>query len=320
MRNPFQKPFVFALVAASVITLSSVTVLLDTFVIQRVGDSGEIIVSLPSSETSSNESSSVSETSTSESSSGEILPTYTETSYVDEHMSLTISTVRRHSTTVYIADIQTDDPLFLRTALAHNTYGRNITQKTSSMATEHGAIFAINGDYYGARTDGFVVRNGTLYRSTKNSSASGQALIMNTEGAFEVLSESQTTRDELIAAHPVHAWSFGPALMIDGNITVDSTSEVNQSSSSNPRTAIGQIAIGHYVCIVSDGRLTNEAGLSLLELAEEFESLGCTYAYNLDGGGSSTMWFNGRIINQPVNSGSTISERSVSDCVYLGYA
>lgn len=142
---------------------------------------------------------------------------------------------------------------------------------------------------------------------------------MNTEGNFVILKESETTREELIAAHPVHAWSFGPALIINGQLAVNASSEVNQSSSSNPRTAIGQIAVGHYVCIVSDGRLTNEAGLSLLELAQEFQTLGCTQAYNLDGGGSATMWFNGRIINQPVNSGSTISERSVSDCVYLGY-
>lgn len=322
MQNPFRKPFVWAIIAATLLTASSVSVLLDTFVIERIGNSGEVIVSLPSSESSSDSSqgSSQSEANSSESSSSILLPTYTANSYTDEHIALTLSTVRRHSTTVYIVDIQTDDPLYLRTALAQNMYGRNITQKTSSMAAEHGAIFAINGDYYGARTDGFVVRNGTLYRSTKSSSASGQALIMNTEGNFSVLNESQTTRDELIAAHPLHAWSFGPALVIDGQISVTASSEVIQYSSSNPRTGIGQIGVGHYVCIVSDGRLPNEAGLTLVELAEEFDALGCTYAYNLDGGGSSTMWFNGKIINQPVNSGSTISERSVSDCVYLGYA
>jgi exopolysaccharide biosynthesis protein len=234
-------------------------------------------------------------------------------------MSLEITTLRRHDTTIYIADIVVENPLNIRTALAQNKYGRNITQKTSSMASEHGAIFAVNGDYYGARTDGFVVRNGTLYRSTENSSASGQALIMNTSGNLVILEENETTKAELIAASPWHAWSFGPALIKNGTIAVNSSSEVNQSSSSNPRTGIGQIDVGHYVLIVSDGRLTTEAGLTLLELAQEFALLGCQTAYNLDGGGSSTMWFNGSIINQPVNSGTTISERSVSDCVYLGY-
>ncbi|GFZ30821.1 hypothetical protein CSC2_13470 [Clostridium zeae] len=87
--------------------------------------------------------------------------------------------------------------------------------------------------------------------------------------------------------------SFGPGLVENGQITVDSSSEVGQSMSSNPRTAIGQISKLHYIVIVSDGRTSESAGLSLLQLAEEFKERGCTTAYNLDGGGSSTMYFNG---------------------------
>lgn len=49
------------------------------------------------------------------------------------------------------------------------------------------------------------------------------------------------------------------------------------------------------------------------------ESLGVQTAYNLDGGGSSTMYFNGQIINKPTTNGSSIKERSVSDIVYIGY-
>jgi exopolysaccharide biosynthesis protein len=71
--------------------------------------------------------------------------------------------------------------------------------------------------------------------------------------------------------------------------------------------------------VVSDGRTEESAGLSVYELASIFVEYEATFAYNLDGGGSATMWFNGRIINKPVNSGSTISERSISDIVYVGY-
>jgi exopolysaccharide biosynthesis protein len=73
----------------------------------------------------------------------------------------------------------------------------------------------------------------------------------------------------------------------------------------------------HYIVIVSDGRTSESAGLSLLELAQLFADRGCTVAYNLDGGGSSTMWFNGRIVNNPTD-GRTYGERSVSDIVYIG--
>ena len=67
---------------------------------------------------------------------------------------------------------------------------------------------------------------------------------------------------------------------------------------------------------MSDGRTDESEGLSLLELAELFAERGCTVAYNLDGGGSSTMWFNGRIVNIPTD-GRSYGERKVSDIVYF---
>ena len=112
--------------------------------------------------------------------------------------------------------------------------------------------------------------------------------------------------------------SFGPALVENGEITVDSSSEVSRSMNSNPRTAIGQVSALHYIIIVSDGRTSSSAGLSLLELAQVFKDRGCTVAYNLDGGGSSTMYFNGKVVNNPTD-GKKMREREVSDIVYIGY-
>ena len=110
--------------------------------------------------------------------------------------------------------------------------------------------------------------------------------------------------------------SFGPALIENGDISVTESDEVGKAMKSNPRTSIGILSDNHYVFVVSDG-ITNESeGLSLYELAEFIESLGCTLAYNLDGGG---MYFNGNIINHPTTNGNRISERSVSDIVYVGY-
>ena len=88
---------------------------------------------------------------------------------------------------------------------------------------------------------------------------------------------------------------------------------------SNPRTAIGVVDELHYLLVVSDGRTSVSEGLSLYELAEFMQSMNCTIAYNLDGGGSSTMVFNGEVINNPTTSGKSIKERGVSDIVYIGY-
>ncbi len=68
-----------------------------------------------------------------------------------------------------------------------------------------------------------------------------------------------------------------------------------------------------------DGRTSESEGLTLYELAVFLQELGASCAYNLDGGGSSTMYFNGEVINQPTTNGRSIRERSVSDIVYIGY-
>lgn len=86
---------------------------------------------------------------------------------------------------------------------------------------------------------------------------------------------------------------------------------------SNPRTAVGMIEEGHYIFVVSDGRTEDSEGLSLYELAQFMQKLGVQIAYNLDGGGSSTMYFNGQVVNNPTTNG-RIKERGVSDIVYIG--
>ncbi|MGO1316099.1 MAG: phosphodiester glycosidase family protein, partial [Cellulomonadaceae bacterium] len=83
---------------------------------------------------------------------------------------------------------------------------------------------------------------------------------------------------------------------------------------SHPRTAIGVIDDNHLVLVVVDGRDDGYSrGATMTELAEIMVSLGATTAYNLDGGGSSELWFNGEVVNQPSNGG----ERATSDILYV---
>ena len=240
-------------------------------------------------------------------------PVITATSYEDENIRIQIETVREHDTTYYVADVQVSDAAYLRTALAQNTFGRNIKDTTSEMASAHNAIFAVNGDYYGFRDKGYVLRNGILYRETVSDS---DALLIDYHGNLSVIDQASATGDILQNAWQI--FSFGPALVENGAVVVDESSEVSKSKSSNPRTAIGQISELHYIFIVSDGRTGESAGLSLLQLAQVFKERGAVLAYNLDGGGSSTMYFNGEVVNNPTN-GRSEKEREVSDIVYIGY-
>ena len=242
----------------------------------------------------------------------------TSDSYSDGNITIKITTYRENDTNIYVADVTLKSADYLNTVLANGTYGRNITATTSTIAEEANAILAINGDYYGAQQSGYVIRNGVLYRST-SSDDSQEDLVIDSSGNFSIVTEGSTTAQALLDSGAQQVLSFGPALVENSEVVVSANEEVGKAKTSNPRTAIGQIDSLHYVFVVSDGRTSESEGLSLSELATFMQNLGCKTAYNLDGGGSSTMVFNGTVINQPTTNGNTISERKVSDIVSIGY-
>ena len=218
-----------------------------------------------------------------------------------------------------MADITLSSSDYLKTALAQNSYGTNVTAKTSVTAAENNAILAVNGDYYGANSSGYVIRNGIVYRDSVREDASNGDLAIYKDGSFKIIYEDQVSADQLVQDGVVNLLAFGPSLVENGEISVDTNTEVGQAMSSNPRTAIGIIDENHYIIVVSDGRTSESKGLSLYQMAEVMKSYGVKTAYNLDGGGSSTLYFNGQVINKPTTGGSKISERAVSDIVYIGY-
>lgn len=239
-----------------------------------------------------------------------------DSSYRDSHISIELLEYLVNNTTVYVADIQMDDAAYLKTALANDTYGKNVKADTSEIAAAHQAILAVNGDFYGARSAGYVIREGVLYRET---GSGNEDLVIYRDGSFEIIREDEISAKELLEKGAWNVLSFGPALIEDGEISVSAGEEVGRAMASNPRTALGILEEGHYLMVVSDGRTQESEGLSLEELAQFLKALGAETAYNLDGGGSSTMIFQGNLINNPTTGGNRITERSVSDIVYIGY-
>ena len=246
----------------------------------------------------------------SNSSSGTVIGTYS-----DNKSKITVTQYRAYDSNIYVADVEVTDGTSILSAFANNTYGRNITDTTSDMAEENNAVLAINGDYYGARQSGYVIRNGVVYR---NQGSNGEDMVISKDGSLSFISESDTTTDSLIQKQAWQVLSFGPVLVENGEVAVTENDEVGMAMASNPRTAIGTVAKNHYLFVVSDGRTSESAGLSLYELANFIKSLGATNVYNLDGGGSSTMVFQGDVVNNPTTNGNKISERAVSDILYIG--
>ena len=245
--------------------------------------------------------------------------TVTDSSYKDDNISINLSETTVNNTQVYVADITVTSSDYLKTAFAQNAFGTNVTAKTSETAADNNAILAVNGDYYGANSTGYVFRNGVVYRDTVRENSNNGDLAIYKDGSFKIIYEDQISADQLVKDGVVNLLAFGPALVENSEIAVGTNEEVGQAMASNPRTAIGIIDENHYIIVVSDGRTSESKGLSLYQMAEVMKSYGVKTAYNLDGGGSSTLYFNGQVINKPTTGGNKISERSVSDIVYIGY-
>ena len=245
--------------------------------------------------------------------------TVTDSSYKDDNISINLSETTVNNTQVNVADVTVTSSDYLKTAFAQNAFGSNVTAKTSETAADNNAILAVNGDYYGANSTGYVIRNGVVYRDTVRENSSNGDLAIYKDGSFKIIYEDQISAEQLVKDGVVNLLAFGPALVENSEIAVETNEEVGQAMASNPRTAIGIIDENHYIIVVSDGRTSESKGLSLYQMAEVIKSYGVKTAYNLDGGGSSTLYFNGQVINKPTTGGNRISERAVSDIVYIGY-
>lgn len=100
--------------------------------------------------------------------------------------------------------------------------------------------------------------------------------------------------NSLMKMAPAYGLSFGPALIIDGQPQHTETSDLH------PRTAVGQLACGSLLFIVIDGRQAGwSKGITVNDLRDLFMDRGAVNAFNLDGGGSATMVYEGKVLNKP---------------------
>lgn len=244
----------------------------------------------------------------------------TETTVAEPQVTITDMTYGTGSDTAtyYVADVVVSDVSQLRSAFADDAFGQNIIELPSVIASQNQATLAINGDYYGFRDTGIVIRNGVLYRDEP----ARQGFAIYSDGTMAVYDESTTTGAQLLADGVWQTISFGPALVTEGaviegidQVEIDTNVGNHSIQGDQPRTAVGMIEANHFVFVVVDGRSDESAGVTLPELAEIMADLGATEAYNLDGGGSSTMISDGTLVNDPLGRG---SERGTSDIFYIG--
>jgi len=224
------------------------------------------------------------------------------------------------STTVtsYVADLRLSAGTDLRSAFAQDTFGQNIVADTSAIARQNGASWAVNGDYYGFRDTGIVVRNGVAFRDR----GARQGLVLGRDGTLALYDETATSASRLIADGAWHTLSFGPGIVADSavvpgieEVEIDTNVGNHSIQGNQPRTGLGMIETNHLLAIVVDGRSPGYSrGVTLPEFARMFVDRGVQVAYNLDGGGSSVMYADGAVVSNPLGAG---RERGTSDILYV---
>ncbi len=260
-----------------------------------------------------------------------VYPIISDRYYKDANIEITIEEIyyenkNGFNNKVFVVDLKLSSVEYLQTFINTNSSGEVSKTTVSNMAQKNNAVLAINGDYFSYRKGGFVVRNYMYWRLSPKTSGDKKkfgddALLILSDGSFKMIDEYDIIYNGEVSAYglPLNTYqcfSFGPRLIENGEIKVTKKSEVGESAKSNPRTAIGMVSPLHYKIVVAEGRIeryNGNDGLELYEVADIMDKLGCIEAYNLDGGSSTTLYFNGKVLNELTGSG----ERQVSDCIFI---
>lgn len=226
----------------------------------------------------------------------------TENSYKSGNINITVSKIEEDGIIYHVADIYITDIRYLRGGFSHGVYSAR-SAPISETASLYNAVVALSGDHYRARYEGIVVRNGVLYRESRFA----DVCVLYTDGVMATFADEDFDLEAESEKGIWQVWSFGPMLLDNGQAMTQFNSELQRA---NPRSAIGYFEPGHYCFVQVDGRIESSRGMTLEELSQLFADLGCTAAYNLDGGQSSGFVWQGELQSYPYN-------RPVSDIIYV---
>lgn len=242
----------------------------------------------------------------------------TDTTYKSQNIAIEITTHRTCGTDVYVADVWVKDLECLQRIYGADKWGTE-HETVPEIVEGTNAIIALTGDSAQNFTAGWVIGNGVVERDVRNRKR--DLCILYRNGEMVTLLAENVDHDQ-VAAEVESIWQtflFGPTLLDETGKAYHDFSDSNVRYA-NPRSVIGYYEPGHYCFVQIDGRSTKSAleegkkngGMTLEETAAFMESLGCTAAYNLDGGRSSMLWYNGEIISTAADA-----KRHIGDMIIL---
>ena len=248
---------------------------------------------------------------------------YTEDGYEDESISVRIEHIvdDENNLSWRIAYVTVKDVSQLRTGVAGKKLSSEKTASVASMAKKYNAVLAINGDYFinDTQKKSYEYRMGEKIRSLPN--ATKDLLLIDENGDFHIVlkneKEAQLREISAITAEHrvINAFTFGPALVKDGNLLTCSTPYNYNANGDEPRLAFCQAGPLSYVIVMAEGRGGYAEGVTHQELANFiYDHVDCMQAYNLDGGNSGIMVLGDTIYKADHG---TSKLRDMNDCIYF---
>ena len=244
---------------------------------------------------------------------------YSEAGYEDASIRVQMETREGDKGVIWrIAWVEIMSPTQLRTAYMGKSVKSDSANKVSMLAAAKNAVVAINGDNYAQEKakHSYVIRMGEVRQTKLNKQK--DILIIDENGDFHTFlnSAGADTFEKDTGHTAVNAFMFGPALVKEGEIVSLKRDYGFNPNGRQPRTAIGQLDRLSYVMVIADNPTgSDEEGVTHQELAAFMQELGCREAYNLDGGNSAVMLFNGGMVNNKKGR-----ERDVTDMIYFATA
>lgn len=236
-----------------------------------------------------------------------------EWNYETSTLKVTVEPRETSYTKYWICRIKTFSPAQLRSALNGGTYG-NPRTPTSEEVAAHNGVIGVNGSGFsygsGIPAEGkSMIKEGKVYNDVYSN---GNIMCVTSDGGMFTAIAGMTT-EEMLNRSVIDTYCFGPTLVENGQ-RYEISGDFNQTYRYQ-RTAVGMVSPGDYYIVVVDGKgAGGSEGMTYEEIQDVFLDLNCQYAYMMDGGGSTTLVFKGRIINSLTDGG---RERPVADILYF---
>lgn len=217
-----------------------------------------------------------------------------------------------------VAEIKVADGSQLRRKLSEDTYGSSIQHYASSLANAANAVVAMNADFYGFRQIGVTVYNRQLFRFSPDKldncfiNSKGDMLFMRAGSIADEYQMQQYIADNDV----LFSLSFGPVLVDNGELQHCDSYPIGEMNLEYSRAGLGMVDDLHYLYMTVNHCNGQNPRCNVNEFGELMYSKGCVKAYNLDGGQTSEIVFNGK----PINYIDFNAERTVTDIIYFATA